>query len=434
MTKQFIDDLLHKELSYIVHGAAIEVRKDFGPGHKESIYQQAFSAELRRRNLNFEKEKSIKIYSPKDGAYIGLYRPDFIIDDKILVEIKAERFVHKDEIKRMYDYLRNSKYELIYFINFASPRLYVRRIIYSNNRKPFLKFLLASIGFVLAFISGIYVVEAANVSFSGQTEIGINNQVRVDLILDTQGENINAVEGAVIYPRGVLGIKEISDGNSIVNFWIQKPKIALDNKIVFSGIIAGGYNGKGKVFSVVFQTLKEGNVSLAAEDVKIFLNDGQGTSKIVSIENFELAVLSDFIGGDSRNTAEPDAELPESFQIYLSNDENVFNGKWFIVFATQDKKSGIDHYEVSERKQGFLNFLTPSDWVIAESPYLLKDQELKSDIYVRAYDKKGNSRIVYLSVPNHLKWYENWLVWVIILIVAVAVYARFKKYYGKKNR
>lgn len=129
--------LLHKDLSYAVHGAAIEVRKDFGPGHKEKLYQNAFAQELDRRGISFVKEASVQILSPKDGQKVGLYRPDFVVDGKILVEMKAEKFVNRDEIKRIYDYLRNSEYELAYFINFASPRLYVKRIIFTNDRKPF---------------------------------------------------------------------------------------------------------------------------------------------------------------------------------------------------------------------------------------------------------------------------------------------------------
>lgn len=129
--------LLHKELSYEVHGAAIEVRKDFGPGHKEKLYQNAFAQELDRRSINFVKEPSVEIVSPKDGQKVGLYRPDFVVDGKIIVEMKAEKFVNRDEIKRIYDYLRNSKYELAYFINFASTKLFVKRIIFTNDRKPF---------------------------------------------------------------------------------------------------------------------------------------------------------------------------------------------------------------------------------------------------------------------------------------------------------
>ena|SRR3989338_8971753 len=129
--------LLHKELSYAIHGAAIEVRKDFGPGHKEKLYQTALAQELNRRKISFIKEPSVVIYSPKDGQKVGLYKPDFVVEDSVILELKAEKFVNREEIKRIYDYLRNSKYELAYFINFASSKLFVKRIIFTNDRKPF---------------------------------------------------------------------------------------------------------------------------------------------------------------------------------------------------------------------------------------------------------------------------------------------------------
>lgn len=137
--KRIINDLLYKELSYQIHGAAIEVRKDFGPGHKEKLYQVAYGQELKRRDISFKREESIKIYSPRGGKFVGLYRPDFLVDDKIIVEIKALTFVPRDQITRIYDYLRNSKYELAYLINFVSPKLYVKRVIFTNKRKPQIK-------------------------------------------------------------------------------------------------------------------------------------------------------------------------------------------------------------------------------------------------------------------------------------------------------
>jgi len=134
-----MEGILYKELSYAVHGAAIEVRKDFGPGHKEKLYQTALAQEFNRRGLVFEQEKSISIYSPKDGQKVGLYRPDFVVDNKIIVELKAQRFVPRDEIARVYDYLRNSTYELAYLINFISTPLFVKRIILTNDHKPQIK-------------------------------------------------------------------------------------------------------------------------------------------------------------------------------------------------------------------------------------------------------------------------------------------------------
>jgi len=118
---------------------AFEIRKDFGLGHKEKIYQKAFEEELKRNHIPYEREKAVKIYSPKNGTFIGLYRPDFIIDEKIILEIKAQAFLPRMEIKKIYDYLRNSKYELGYLINFASPKLYMKRVIFTKDKKLWLK-------------------------------------------------------------------------------------------------------------------------------------------------------------------------------------------------------------------------------------------------------------------------------------------------------
>lgn len=70
---------------------------------------------------------------------MGSYRPDMIIDGKIIVEAKSSRFTNKQDEKQLYFYLRNSKYELGYLINFSTPKLYLKRIVYSNDKKPFLK-------------------------------------------------------------------------------------------------------------------------------------------------------------------------------------------------------------------------------------------------------------------------------------------------------
>lgn len=131
-------ELLYKELSFSIQGAFMEVRKNFGPGHKEIVYQNALREELGDRNIPFEKEKNINIYSPKTGNKVGNYRVDFLIDDKIIVELKAVDLIPRNLLDQVYSYLRNSKYELGYFVNFKSPKLYIKRFIYTNDRKPFL--------------------------------------------------------------------------------------------------------------------------------------------------------------------------------------------------------------------------------------------------------------------------------------------------------
>lgn len=131
-------ELLYPELSYEIRGASMEVRKNFGPGYKELIYQNAFAEELALRKIIFEREKSIKIYSPKTGKVMGFYRPDFLVGDKIIAEIKAVDLIPKNFVDQLYSYLRNGEFQLGFFINFKSPRLYIKRIIYTNERKSFL--------------------------------------------------------------------------------------------------------------------------------------------------------------------------------------------------------------------------------------------------------------------------------------------------------
>jgi GxxExxY protein len=92
------EELLYEKLSYDLRGAVFEVRKNFGSGHKEVVYGNALAEEFLARGLKFEREKPVKIYSPKSGKIVGSYRPDFIIDGKIILEIKAVDIIPKNFI------------------------------------------------------------------------------------------------------------------------------------------------------------------------------------------------------------------------------------------------------------------------------------------------------------------------------------------------
>lgn len=131
-------NLLYKELSYEIRGAPIEVKKNYGPGHKEVLYQRALAEELALRGVNHSREKPIRIYSPKTKEVIASYQPDFIVGDKILVEIKALEQMPPNMINQLYSYLRNSTYELGFLINFNSAGVDIRRVIYTDDKKQHL--------------------------------------------------------------------------------------------------------------------------------------------------------------------------------------------------------------------------------------------------------------------------------------------------------
>lgn len=130
--------ILYKELSYKLQGCFFEIRKNYGPGQKESVYGNLLAECLNKNDVKYQKEKPINIYSLETGKVMGKYQPDFIIDDKIVVELKSSAFTSKQNEKQLYHYLRNSDYELGYLVNFSTPRMFIKRIVYSNDKKPFL--------------------------------------------------------------------------------------------------------------------------------------------------------------------------------------------------------------------------------------------------------------------------------------------------------
>ena len=129
---------MYRELSYKLRGLFFEIRNTYGPGQKENIYSNLLAEFLKENKILFEKEKSIAIYTP-NRKVAGIYKPDFIIDNKIIIEIKSSRYSTKVDERQLYYYLRNSKYEIGFLVNFSTPKLYIKRIIYTNDRKPFLK-------------------------------------------------------------------------------------------------------------------------------------------------------------------------------------------------------------------------------------------------------------------------------------------------------
>ncbi len=98
------------------------------------MYQKALTEEFKNRNLLFTPEATIKVgYRNRS---VGTFRPDFIVADKVLVELKASPFLGSVEERQIWSYLRGSPYRLALLINFGSHKLDIRRIVYDTARNP----------------------------------------------------------------------------------------------------------------------------------------------------------------------------------------------------------------------------------------------------------------------------------------------------------
>lgn len=125
-------DLLYKDLTYRIREALFAVKKELGSGHKETIYQKALEEEFTNRKLSFDREKSIPIFYNKKK--IGIYRPDFVIENKVIVELKTLPFIGAQQKRQLWQYLKGSDYSLALLVNYSNTELQIFRVIYDKAR------------------------------------------------------------------------------------------------------------------------------------------------------------------------------------------------------------------------------------------------------------------------------------------------------------
>lgn len=268
---------------------------------------------------------------------------------------------------------------------------------------------LKKIFYSLIFLLPTIVFGAQAYFVPSQTSIGVQKEVLVDVYVDTGVSVVNAVEGSISFPSGVLDVIDIRNGNSAINFWIEQPQESLGGIVSFSGITPGGIFGKLYLFSIVYKTKQDGDAVLRFESMRVLKNNGTGEEIKFSTTPYTLNITHDLDNDPSLQTSVSDTDPPENFKAEIIKNDDIYNGQYAVVFATQDKSSGIDYYEVKEGYWG--------DFNRAESPYLLVNQSLNKKIYVKAVDKSENKRVVILNPQNPVVWYRDYTILAILLVV-----------------
>ncbi len=123
---------LYKELSYKLIGCFYDVYNELGPAHKEQIYHEALKIIFSEREIAYKSRPKLKIHFR--SKEIGIYEPDFIIEDKIIIEIKSLLNLPKVFEKQLYYYIRGTKYQVGYLVNFGNESIDIRRRIYELSR------------------------------------------------------------------------------------------------------------------------------------------------------------------------------------------------------------------------------------------------------------------------------------------------------------
>jgi len=123
----------HAELTARIIAAAIEVHRHLGPGFVEPIYELALRAEFEARGTRFAKQEPVRVYYK--GVLVGKHRLDMVVEDCVVVELKAVEELSSVHRAQALSYLRATGLEVALLLNFAKPTLRegIARIVCSST-------------------------------------------------------------------------------------------------------------------------------------------------------------------------------------------------------------------------------------------------------------------------------------------------------------
>jgi len=122
-------ELKYKDITERIIGASFEVHKFLGNGFQEVIYQRALSWEMAQAGLSFSREIEQEIFYKELQESIGTRRADFVVEGKVLVELKAIKELEDVHLAQILNYLKAYRLEVGLLINFGSKSLTFKRLV-----------------------------------------------------------------------------------------------------------------------------------------------------------------------------------------------------------------------------------------------------------------------------------------------------------------
>jgi GxxExxY protein len=126
------DKLLHKELTDIIISCFYRVYNDLGYGFLERVYQNALYFALIDEGLHCEAEKPIKVYH--NSRVVGDYRADLLVENKVMLELKANEDLNLANEKQLINYLKATEIEVGLLLNFGKRPQFKRKVFTNDNK------------------------------------------------------------------------------------------------------------------------------------------------------------------------------------------------------------------------------------------------------------------------------------------------------------
>jgi len=122
----------YADLTEKIIGAFFTVYNRLGYGFSEKVYENALVLELRKLGLKVEQQKRITVYY--NGQVVGEYLADIVVNEAVLIELKAVRQLLKEHEAQLLNYLKATMIEVGLLLNFG-PKAEFKRKVYDNDRK-----------------------------------------------------------------------------------------------------------------------------------------------------------------------------------------------------------------------------------------------------------------------------------------------------------
>jgi GxxExxY protein len=118
------------ELCDVVRETSFAIHKYLRHGHMEKVYERALVHRLMKQGIDVRPQHPLIIYD-EDGTVLGEYFADLLVENRLVIELKACSAIVSEHVAQLLGYLRSSRIENGLLINFGAPRLYIKKYIFT---------------------------------------------------------------------------------------------------------------------------------------------------------------------------------------------------------------------------------------------------------------------------------------------------------------
>lgn len=130
MTESRDEDSSLNEVTHRILGCAFTVSNPLGCGFLEKVYENALAHELRKAGLKVVQQHALQVFY--DGVVVGDYNADLLVEDRVLVELKAAKALDEVHMAQCLNYLRATRLSICLLMNFGKPKLEYRRLVLTS--------------------------------------------------------------------------------------------------------------------------------------------------------------------------------------------------------------------------------------------------------------------------------------------------------------